>query len=625
MKNITCFLIVLITSALVSFGFCEAKVVSGQSAAQGRNQEDWKKTAEEIIGVITEPPFSPQGDYVLFCPFTDSANMVTEDSLAIYFPTLFKASYSPGNLILTPHIEYIKTSAHIRDFLKPGKVVSEQDIKDFVKAFGCRNYVTGNVQEKGDIVKAQISFYLLGKEGYAKTASVSKGDFHLLPTAIARLILEEITGKLLPWEDAAFLQIPAAKSPELLRNAGGFLSYAFYDYQRNWDEKFGNLMDQDPGMEWLLGFYLIHREANDESLNLLAKYFPRWERHGFFPLLYPDLLNRSDKEWLAFIYFGEIKKAVPENLKAYEILFRSLKKYKLISRALPLVDRITAFEPDNAWSHYILGSNQISLAWEHRGTGFAREVTEEGWKGFEKYLGEARLSLQKAIELDPKNYKAWGDLITLGRGQNLSKTKLKNIFNMTVSINPNHRDAYMRLHTALEPKWGGSIPELQAFWNEILNKNVENHYVYTVVMDGCRELCRFYSYDFDMKKMDYDKYRKNASMPHIWPWIERSYEKFFSDGFEDLHQRAIYGLMAFWAEKYELSFEQFEKCNMQFRDTRLIPYDELLSSYAFSAWKTGHYERAEEITRRRTDYKTGIRTKPCEDFIIWLEQQKTQE
>jgi tetratricopeptide (TPR) repeat protein len=581
--------------------------VSGKDSSDKGASTEHKPSAKDVAleraikEIINLKPPKPRPG-VLVCPFTDSAGTITADSLALYFPTLYKISYCPGMLVNTPFEGYVLKSAHQWGYLNPGTKFTEEDQKILLRIFGCQEYVTGTVERGNQAIRVTIRIHREGGRKIEKTANIPPGDFHKLPTQIASTVLEEITGKALPKENKAYLDIPAAKSVEILQEAGLMTLQSYNDPgKRKWSD-YADLMDKDPDMDWFVPVYLNAQTLDDSILAIAGEYAGKWKDRPRFVLLYAGFLNVMGQNDRAILRVAEAIKKMPDSTKAYEVMGWAMQGASETCEAAPFFERMLSLSPDDAWCLYARGSHRIDLAWHNRGSGRASSVSEEARKEFHKFLEEAKALLERGAERDPKNFRAWSELIRVGMGMGMPKTQVKGYFDKAVAINPNDRQTYLKMQEALWPKWGGSIPELQAFWNEMLSRDCKNHYVFTIIPYGCYEIASEYAYDSQKNAVDHKKQMEFLSSPYIWPWIERAYEKFFFGGFEDYEQRGVYGFMASMLGKYELGYGQFELSNMRFTGEAWFPYNDMLRHYCYCALRTGHYEKTREIAQKGIAY-----------------------
>src|SRR5688572_9448763 len=89
------------------------------------------------------------------------------------------------------------------------------------------------------------------------------------------------------------------------------------------------------------------------------------------------------------------------------------------------------------------GDYHIKAAWALRGGGWAQDVTEEGWRGFNSNLKQARDCLLKAHELHPEYPEAASRMITvaMGAGDELN-LDTREWFDKATSAQIDHIGAY---------------------------------------------------------------------------------------------------------------------------------------------------------------------------------------
>jgi len=124
-------------------------------------------------------------------------------------------------------------------------------------------------------------------------------------------------------------------------------------------------------------------------------------------------------------------------------------------------------KPDAYFVNVIGGLAEIDDAWADRGSKVASEVTEEGWKGFNKHIAIGRKLFTEAWKLNPSYPEAPSGMITIAMaGADESEPRLW--FDRTVAAQIDYGDAYYRYEYAILPRWGGSIKKLNDFGIECL-------------------------------------------------------------------------------------------------------------------------------------------------------------
>lgn len=111
----------------------------------------------------------------------------------------------------------------------------------------------------------------------------------------------------------------------------------------------------------------------------------------------------------------------------------------------------------------LLGSVEKELAWVKRGTGWADEVNQAGWRGFADHLKTARDLLGQAARLRPDRPEAASKMITVSLGENMDLTEIRAWFDRAVSAQFDYYPAYTALMWAYRPRWQGSHELMLAF------------------------------------------------------------------------------------------------------------------------------------------------------------------
>ncbi len=107
-------------------------------------------------------------------------------------------------------------------------------------------------------------------------------------------------------------------------------------------------------------------------------------------------------------------------------------------------------------------------AWKERGEGWASEVTEEGWRGFEAHLRAAQKLLTEAWQSHPEFPRAPTQMIRVAGGSGEGDSE-RQWFDRAVAAQVDFEPAYSSLLWFLRPRWGGSYEEMYQFGLECLN------------------------------------------------------------------------------------------------------------------------------------------------------------
>lgn len=117
----------------------------------------------------------------------------------------------------------------------------------------------------------------------------------------------------------------------------------------------------------------------------------------------------------------------------------------------------------------IRGTYEIDEAWEHRGGDVASTVTKEGWSGFEMHLKLAGRVLTEAWEMRPEYPEAAAQMIKVAMAGHAGPGETERLwFDRAVAAQMDYFPAYISFLQSIEPRWGGSHRELEAFSQECL-------------------------------------------------------------------------------------------------------------------------------------------------------------
>lgn len=115
------------------------------------------------------------------------------------------------------------------------------------------------------------------------------------------------------------------------------------------------------------------------------------------------------------------------------------------------------------------GRCYIGQGWEERGRGWAVDVAEEGWKGFEENMRTAYRLLMAAWKLHPEYPEAPTYLITVATAGHTAPGETTRLwFDRAVAAQMDHYPAYSQYIWSIYPRWGGSHDEMYDFGVECL-------------------------------------------------------------------------------------------------------------------------------------------------------------
>ncbi|MDF1751732.1 MAG: hypothetical protein P1U89_03045 [Verrucomicrobiales bacterium] len=149
-----------------------------------------------------------------------------------------------------------------------------------------------------------------------------------------------------------------------------------------------------------------------------------------------------------------------------------------------------------------LAALYLDRGWMSRGTGWAKDVTKEGMKGFQENLEKSHRLLREApdfVKMDPHYYKL---LISIGIGKGLPLEEVNGYFEAGQKIDPLYLQLYFTVTECLQPYWYG---ENSTQWHDWL----DNALKYEGVGEEDREVI-YGSVVRSKIRHDYKDYGSNA-------------------------------------------------------------------------------------------------------------------
>lgn len=131
---------------------------------------------------------------------------------------------------------------------------------------------------------------------------------------------------------------------------------------------------------------------------------------------------------------------------------------------------LTDLPATSDWLQLVVqGKAEIDRAWQARGAGYARTVTEEAWSRFKEHLEKANDLLEQAWQLHPEYPAAASFLLTVARtGHNEPDHTSRFWLNQAIKAQADYLDAYYAYLYDIMPRWGGSHREMYDFGEECL-------------------------------------------------------------------------------------------------------------------------------------------------------------
>ncbi len=169
------------------------------------------------------------------------------------------------------------------------------------------------------------------------------------------------------------------------------------------------------------------------------------------------------------------------------------------------LDEWATASPEFHGVHILRGTFLIDRAWKSRGSGWAYTVADDSWAMFKADLDAARVELEKAFRLEPRDPNSSAYLITVSMGQGSSYEVMDAHFMDAIQASPAHTSAHIRKAQYLYGRWMGRGTQLRDFVREFAEKIRDNPDLFTVALNAHRDL-----YNYPQRNPEY--YR----LPGVW-------------------------------------------------------------------------------------------------------------
>ena len=168
-----------------------------------------------------------------------------------------------------------------------------------------------------------------------------------------------------------------------------------------------------------------------------------------------------------------------------QVVFRWMDFYDKDSYWLKLAEKLRNSETADPWlKNVILGKVEIDLAWESRGNGWAKEVTQEGWKGFYKNLKNAEGYLKSAYEMYPARPEAAELMMSVKLGSGGLSDRME-WFRKALDAQVDYIPVYHSLQHGFRPRWGGSEKLLMKMAAACLDAPIRNPRIQYMGLSTC--------------------------------------------------------------------------------------------------------------------------------------------
>ncbi|MBZ5490474.1 MAG: DUF4034 domain-containing protein [Acidobacteriia bacterium] len=119
--------------------------------------------------------------------------------------------------------------------------------------------------------------------------------------------------------------------------------------------------------------------------------------------------------------------------------------------------------PNSITARIVLAEAYNSYGWKARGTGYANQVTDEGWQLLAERVHKGQTILEEAEGLPEKCPEWYAAMIEIARSEDWEQDQLQALFRKAVAFEPEYYYYYRMLADSLLPKWGGEEGDAARF------------------------------------------------------------------------------------------------------------------------------------------------------------------
>jgi len=109
-------------------------------------------------------------------------------------------------------------------------------------------------------------------------------------------------------------------------------------------------------------------------------------------------------------------------------------------------------------------------AWSARGTGYARTVTQEGWKLFHERMNRAQEVLFRSKDRSSSNPLWFSEYLEVALQLGWERAEHRALYDAAISRFPDFHPLYFSMIRALDPSWNGSIEEIDAYIAQVVKQ-----------------------------------------------------------------------------------------------------------------------------------------------------------
>ena len=150
---------------------------------------------------------------------------------------------------------------------------------------------------------------------------------------------------------------------------------------------------------------------------------------------------------------------------------------------IKVVDAWAVASPNSHLPLLVRGKLNSELAWEHRGTDYAHEVSRANMNKFEQLSRLAIADLETALQMNPNDPEVSAALASAAAPIE-GLDSLRRYYDQTLALNPHHLGVRDTMSTYLLPQWYGSWTKFDRYMEEVDEASKEFPLLFTVRRDN---------------------------------------------------------------------------------------------------------------------------------------------
>jgi len=237
-----------------------------------------------------------------------------------------------------------------------------------------------------------------------------------------------------------------------------------------------------------------------------------------------------DGRWkITFIYsyLSKLDNKNTNNLNTKESVDARQEKFRLVEQWLKAT-------PEHPAPYIAKAELLIAYAWHARGSGWAKNVSDEQWQKFRSRIAQARKVLEDSALISGNHPNWFVKMAVIAKVQNWPATEFTQLYDSAAALYPNYYFIHFAAASYFQPRWHGSKAALRQF--------VENAVAQSKAQEGLTLYARIYwSQLWALKDKTFEQGYAQ------WPQMKQGFDDIMTDYLDskwNLNAFAFYACMA---------------------------------------------------------------------------------